>query len=329
MRTRALRETAISIIDFETTGLSARSGARVVEIGIVRLEPGAEPRIVLDTLVDPEGPVLCTSIHGIEDDDVLGAPRFSEILGEMIVALDGCVVAAFNASFDMSFLAAEAKLAPRTSSLRIPPHICLMWLRPLLGLSKRCTLEAACQQHGLRAGTHRAAEDALACAYMWAHYVDAAERVGVRTWEQLSDLGTHKYLDTLAWRPYAQSDFSAVGGTFCGTAKKPRPEPIQPPFEEGIQSHGIVSKAQIARVYWRALVDASTDGRIDALEIEVLLRMQRELNVPSEVIRDAHARLFADCLRVCAEDGVITDEETRKLRDAREALGMLGWAPGY
>ena len=67
MTNRTLRDTAMSFIDFETTGLSARSGARVVEVSIVRVEPDGEPQVVLDTLIDPEGPVLCTSIHGIDD----------------------------------------------------------------------------------------------------------------------------------------------------------------------------------------------------------------------------------------------------------------------
>lgn len=329
MTNRTLRDTAMSFIDFETTGLSARSGARVVEVSIVRVEPDGEPQVVLDTLIDPEGPVLCTSIHGIDDEDVLGAPRFTDILGEMIGALENSVVAAFNASFDISFLTAEARLAPNTSKLRTPPYICLMWMRPLLGLSKRCSLEAACHQHGLRAGTHRAAEDALACAYMWKHYLDAAEKAGFGTWARLSTAGSHKYLDTLEWPPYSRRDFVEIGGTTCGTAKKPRSEPIISPIPSLTTDRDtIIDPFLASRAYWRALVEASADGKIDSSEIEGLRRMQRELAVSETIMRDTHARLFADCLRVYAEDGVITDKEAKMLRDAREALQQLGWAPG-
>lgn len=327
MNNRTIRETPISLIDFETTGLSARSGARVVELAVVRLNPGEEPRVVLDSLIDPEGPVLCTSIHGIQDDDVLGAPRFTDILGDLVVALDGSIVAAFNASFDISFLIAESRLAPRTSTLRTPPHVCLMWMRPLLGLSKRCSLEAACQQHGLRAGTHRAAEDALACAYMWKHYLEAAENAGYRTWDELTRAGSHKYLDTLQSQPYSQADFLAIGGTPCGIAQKPRRDAVVSPLNLA-RTLQLSAAANLARAYWRALVEASSDGQIDATEIERLRQLQYEYRLPDSVIRDTHARLFADCLRVCAEDGVITDDEARKLRNARNALFELGWAPG-
>src|SRR5690606_24132967 len=120
MKGLRLRDTPISVIDFETTGLAVSSGARVVEVAVVRVEPGAAPSLVLDTLIDPEGPVLCTSIHGITNDDVLGAPRFTDLLGELVLALEGTIVGAFNASFDMSFLAAESRLATKTSNLRLP-----------------------------------------------------------------------------------------------------------------------------------------------------------------------------------------------------------------
>lgn len=329
MSERLLRNTPVSVIDFETTGLSARSGARIVEVAVARIEPGQEPRLVLDTLIDPEGPVLCTSIHGITDDDVLGAPRFSELLGELVLSLEGSVVGAFNASFDMSFLSAEARLAPKTASLRVPPHICFMWMRPLVGLSKRCSLDIACQQHGLRAGTHRAAEDALACAYMWQHYVSAAESAGWRTWTDLATAGSHKYLDTLNYPPYSAADFRSIGGEKCGTAKKPRREPVQSPtIMKAGASCSHPSPTQAPRAYWSALVDALADGQLDSGEIEGLMRLQRELGIAHTSIRDAHARLFADCIRICAEDRIISDVESMKLRHLREALLTLGWAPG-
>ena len=87
-----LRETPLCVVDFETTGLSPKVGARVVEVSVARVIAGRAPEIVLDTLVDPEGPVLCTSIHGISDDDVVGAPRFSEVVGNLVRVLDGALV---------------------------------------------------------------------------------------------------------------------------------------------------------------------------------------------------------------------------------------------
>ena len=73
---RSLRETPIAIIDFETTGLTAGAD-RVVEVAIARVDVGGEPRIILDTLVNPLRRVAATEIHGITDADVADAPRFA------------------------------------------------------------------------------------------------------------------------------------------------------------------------------------------------------------------------------------------------------------
>ena len=324
-----LREIPLSVIDFETTGLSAKSGARVIEVAVARVEPGGEPKVVLDTLVDPDGPVLCTSIHGITDDDVLGAPNFTELICEIVLALDGALVGAFNASFDMSFLSAEAAFARRTASLRLPPHVCLMWLRPLLGLSKRCSLDAACEQHGLRAVSHRAAEDALACAYMWQHYVAAAERQGIKTLEDLSEAGSHRYLQSLNSPPYCRDDFTAMGARKTGTALKPRRTPVVSPAHAPTSLSMRMERARDrVRAYWHGLIDALADGLINIEEQAALLKLQGDLGLRNEEVRAAHARLFADRLREYAEDDEVSKRETAKLSDLRMALQQLGWAPG-
>jgi DNA polymerase III epsilon subunit-like protein len=324
-----LRDIPFSVIDFETTGLSAKSGARVVEVAVARVDPGCEPRLVLDTLVDPDGPVLCTSIHGITSEDVLGAPSFSELVCEIVLALDGSLVGAFNASFDMAFLSAEAAFARRTANLRSPPHVCLMWLRPLLGISKRCSLDAACEQHGLRAVSHRAAEDALACAHMWQHYVAAAESQGIRTLAELSRAGSHRYLQTLDSRPYCSDDFAELGARRCGTAFKPRSTPVVSPAHVfPLQERHITHARDRVRAYWHALVDALADGLISIEEQASLLKLRTGLGLRIEEVRAAHARLFADRLKEYAEDDEVSKGETAKLSDLRLSLQQLGWSPG-
>jgi DNA polymerase III epsilon subunit-like protein len=78
---RCIHESPIAVVDFETTGLTPGFD-RVIEVSVVRLDPGKEARLVLDTLVNPMRPVAATEIHGITDADVAKAPRFHEIAGE-------------------------------------------------------------------------------------------------------------------------------------------------------------------------------------------------------------------------------------------------------
>src|SRR5690349_6135741 len=90
MRARRVAETSFAVIDFETTGL--RAGVdRVVEISIVRVDPQESPKLVMDTLINPQRPMAATEIHGIRDEDVADS-------------LAGAMVAAYNVYFDFPFL---------------------------------------------------------------------------------------------------------------------------------------------------------------------------------------------------------------------------------
>ena len=50
-------QTPIAVFDFETTGLNPGYD-RVVEVSVIRIDPGRPPRLVLDTLVNPRSPSL-------------------------------------------------------------------------------------------------------------------------------------------------------------------------------------------------------------------------------------------------------------------------------
>jgi DNA polymerase-3 subunit epsilon len=180
----------IAVIDFETTGLYAGPD-RVVEAAVVRIEPGGEPTLAFDSLIRPDRPVGATFIHGITESDVADAPTFGEIAGEFVRAMSGCIIAAYNASFDMSFLRAELA----TVGIRhTPPHMCLMYLRQLLDVGKICKLGIACRAHGIRLhGAHSAAGDALATADLWFHYLPAMEAKKVRTYGDLARLKPYQF----------------------------------------------------------------------------------------------------------------------------------------
>lgn len=99
----------IAVVDIETTGLSPKSH-RVVEIAIVVYDPVAD-RIVgeIETLINPNRniPFEATEIHGLTPEHVSLAPTFDEISSWLAEMLDGKLVVAHNAQFDVSFLNAE------------------------------------------------------------------------------------------------------------------------------------------------------------------------------------------------------------------------------
>lgn len=325
---RLLSDVPVAILDFETTGLSPRAGSRVVEVSVVRCEPGRDPEVVLDTLIDPQTPVLCTKIHGITDEDVEGAPLFSDIADDLVRCLEGAVLGAFNASFDLAFYSAEMNAFQRGRLVRVPPHICLMWLRPLLGVGKRCSLSVACSELNLSATTHRAAEDALATAYLWRHYLDAASDKGLRSLRDLRHAGTHGYLDSLEDEPFSAADILGIGRESSETALKPRSEAIRYPRTSGTDKPRGRDHQTAIREYWQAICAALNDAAMSPEDLHFLRSEQLRLELPPESIRTVHARFFADRLIQVAEDDSVTSSETATLAELHAALAGLGWAPG-
>ena len=196
---RSISDVPVAVLDFETTGTWAGPD-RVVEVSVVRVEPGRGPELVLDTLVNPSRRMGCTYVHGITDRDVVDAPRFDQVAGHLLRAISGCVVAAYNASFDVRFLEVELR---RVGVGHAFPHLCLMYLRPMLGLGKHCKLSAACWAHGIPLGrAHTAASDALAAAGLWTVYRKEITDRNIRTFAELAAVKRYKFTGTFDRLPH-------------------------------------------------------------------------------------------------------------------------------
>jgi DNA polymerase III subunit epsilon len=99
-----LAEVPFVALDLETTG--SRAGAsKITEIGAVRIE-GFREVAVFHTLVNPQRPIppMITRITGITQEMVAGAPRIEQVVPELLEFLQGAVIVAHNAAFDVGFL---------------------------------------------------------------------------------------------------------------------------------------------------------------------------------------------------------------------------------
>lgn len=96
-------------LDLETTGARAGS-SKITEIGAVRIE-GFREVATFGTLVNPLRPIprMITEITGITPEMVADAPRIEEVIPELMRFLEGAVVVAHNACFDVSFLNYELR----------------------------------------------------------------------------------------------------------------------------------------------------------------------------------------------------------------------------
>ncbi|SHN22038.1 3'-5' exonuclease [Actinacidiphila paucisporea] len=162
-----------AVVDVETTGSSSKRH-RVVELALVLLDRDLEPEGEFSTLVDPQGPVGPTHIHGIEPAHLGGAPRFAGIAARLLALLRGRVLVGHNVGCDRAFLAAEyARIGVRLPAV---PEMCTMRMAAELrgehpapsGLS----LVACAQALGVTGwAPHTALGDARATAALFGHFV--------------------------------------------------------------------------------------------------------------------------------------------------------------
>ena len=75
------RNAEYAVIDLETTGYSPKHHDRVVEVGIVRIDPDGNRLREYCTLINPHRDMGATHVHGISATDVAGAPAFRDEAG--------------------------------------------------------------------------------------------------------------------------------------------------------------------------------------------------------------------------------------------------------
>jgi DNA polymerase III epsilon subunit len=95
------------VFDTETTGFSPTTD-RIVEVGAIKFRNGR----VMDErswLVNPGRtiPYYARRVHGISDEMVKDAPSFKDFYPDFQNFIEGSVLMAHNARFDVSFLSAE------------------------------------------------------------------------------------------------------------------------------------------------------------------------------------------------------------------------------
>lgn len=93
------------ILDTETTGLSPYTD-RIIQISAIRYDRGGAPINFFDTLLDPCCPISpqITSINGITNQMVVGAPCADQIRDAFLTFLGDALLIGYNVTFDLRFL---------------------------------------------------------------------------------------------------------------------------------------------------------------------------------------------------------------------------------
>lgn len=175
-----------TVVDVETTGLSADRGDRVCEIGMVRIRGGAVMG-TFGSLVDPTVPVSAGAyaVNGISPSMLAGAPLFPDVLPRIAAMFEGSVLVAYNAPFDVSFLASEFRLAGSPPPAN-PVVDVLALARQLLPGRPRYPQSSVAEllriSYPVR---HRALEDAMVTAKILMHFLSLLKACGRQTLDDL------------------------------------------------------------------------------------------------------------------------------------------------
>ena len=254
-----------------------------------------------ETLVNPGRDLGVQSIHHIAAVDVLDAPLFSQVAGEVIRRLAGRVVVAHNATFDLRFLTAELERAG--IELWQPPEIlCTMQLaRHFLPGAGR-SLHDCCDAYDIaNTDEHRALGDALATAELLRCYI--AQTAGT---DDREFWGRH----LSAALDYRWPDVSGLPSA----AAKPRPEHPTPIGADSFLARISIKLPELAgtaeHVDYLALLDrVLLDRRISAHEADALVACAEQLGISRPTAVSLHGEYFDSLVRTAWADGELSDEE--------------------
>ena len=165
-----------AVVDFETTGL--RPGRdQIVEIAVVSVDEFGAVVDEWSTLVKPLVPMDGAGVHGLFTADVMDAPTFRDVAGDLLGRLNSMVPVAHNARFDSAFLEAEFERL----GLTIPCEwLCTLELAGRLDFSWGRSLRACCANLGVpHDNGHSALVDAQATTRLLAFLAAVAYERGL------------------------------------------------------------------------------------------------------------------------------------------------------
>jgi DNA polymerase-3 subunit epsilon len=161
------------LFDTETTGLDPLSGDRVIEIAALELHRDLPTGRQFHVLIDPgrDIPEEATRVHGLTRADLLGKPKFTEIMDDMLAFFGDAPLVAHNAAFDFGFLNAELARAGRPS-LAPSRMVCTLTLAKTLFPGLPNSLDALCRRFAIDLSERTSHNALLDCRLLADVYIE-------------------------------------------------------------------------------------------------------------------------------------------------------------
>ena len=303
-----------AVVDVETTGLFPYAHDRIIEIAVVSLDAIGTPLAEFVTIVNPQRDVGPTRIHGLSARDVLNAPLFEEIAGDVECRLKGNVFVAHNARFDHDFVSAE--FARMGKPLPPIPTLCTMRLAGHnVDSLASFSLDSLCNHFEIeREQAHCALEDARATARLLSILI-----ASLRSRRQ--DL--HDFIQGGQPSSFAWPDLAPSGRVLTReyTAKRPETSYLAR-LVEALPTTADPDGADSHMEYFDLLNRVLEDRRVTEAEVGSLHEVATRWGLTKEHARSVHVDYLAAIVEAALEDGVVTEAERADLDEVARLLGF-------
>ena len=166
------------VLDTETTGLNARLGDRVIEIGCVEVLSRRVTERTFHRYVNPEREIEegAARVHGIDREYLADKPKFAAIAAEFLDYVRDAELVIHNAEFDVEFLDRELELAGLGKLEQYVSNVVdSLALARDLHPAKKNSLDALCERYAVE-HSHRTLHGALLDARLLAEVYLAMTR---------------------------------------------------------------------------------------------------------------------------------------------------------
>lgn len=228
------------VLDTETTGLDARRGDRLIEVGCVELINHFPSGREFHRFINPETRDVhpdAFAIHGISTEFLKDKPRFSEVVDDFLDFLGDDTLVIHNATFDIGFINMELELLKR-------PPLPMTRVVDTLQLARRKhpagpnTLDALCKRYSIdnsKRDKHGAIVDSLLLAEVYIEMTGTRQATLVLAAEQV------------------QSTNSSSNGV-NGHVIRQRPSPLAPRLsDEDMAAHARFVDGLGEKALWRRM----------------------------------------------------------------------------
>ncbi len=181
------------VFDTETTGLDPTGGDEIISIGGIRVVGSKLRREeVYDQLVDPRRsiPLESLKIHEIFPEMLKGMPVIGEVLPTFHEFVEGAVLVAHNAAFDMRFLQLSEERAGVTFDNAVLDTLLLSAV--VHPAQEPHTLDAVAERFGIQVvGRHTALGDAIVTAEILLRLIPLLAAKGIHTLGEAIEASQH------------------------------------------------------------------------------------------------------------------------------------------